>query len=73
MSDAHPTRLIRLPEVLRRLGVGRTLLYQLVSEGRLPRPVKITPRLSAWLEADVEAFIQRIAESRGDGAAGGRR
>lgn len=42
-------RLLRLPEVIERLGVGRTTLYKLVAEDpTFPRPVKVGRKVVAW-------------------------
>ena len=61
----RPTTLLRLPEVLRRTGFGRSTLYKLVADGGFPKPLKLSVRASAWVESEVEGFIQsRIAQSR---------
>ncbi len=52
-------RLIKLPEVESITGKGRTSIY---SDPTFPRPVKIGPRASAWVESEVMAWIEsRIA------------
>lgn len=62
------TLLIRLPEVLRRTAMSRSSLYVLTARGGFPPPVKIGPKSSAWVESEVEAWIQsRIASSRPNG------
>ena len=33
------TRLIRLPEVQHRVGLGRSTIYRWMAEGRFPKPV----------------------------------
>jgi len=38
-------RLIRLKEVLRQTGLGRTSLYEKIKAGHFPRQVKLGPRL----------------------------
>jgi len=56
-------RVLRLPEVQARIGLGRDSIYRLVRAGLLSAPVKISARASGWLERDVESFIaQRVAE-----------
>jgi len=40
-------------------------LYKLVADGGFPKPLKLSVRASAWVESEVEGFIQsRIAQSR---------
>ena len=59
------TTLIRLPEVLRRVGLGRSSVYRLISEHRFPTPIKIGPRASAWVEGEIDVWVEAcIAASR---------
>jgi prophage regulatory protein len=50
-------RLLRLPEVKARVGLGRTQIYEEIKEGRFPRQVALTARSVAWREADILAWI----------------
>jgi prophage regulatory protein len=55
-------RLIRLPEVQRLTGLGRSQTYALARAGKFPTPIKISERCSAWDERAVRAWIaDRIA------------
>ncbi|MDR0806989.1 MAG: AlpA family transcriptional regulator [Enterobacteriaceae bacterium] len=59
--------LIRLPEVQRRTGYGKAWLYKLIAQGRFPKPIKIGIRSIAFIECEVDEWInQRIADSRGE-------
>lgn len=51
------TRLIRLPEVQHRVGLGRSTIYRWMAEGKFPRPVQLGGYTVAWSEAEVEAWI----------------
>ncbi|UBS32871.1 AlpA family transcriptional regulator [Altererythrobacter sp. N1] len=51
------TRLIRLPEVQHRVGLGRSTIYRWMSEGKFPKPVQLGGYAVAWAEDDVEAWI----------------
>ncbi len=60
-----PSNFQRLPKVCARTGIGPSRIYELVAEGKFPRPLKITPngRASAWLEKEVDSWmLERIAE-----------
>lgn len=62
MSDFSETRLIRLPEVSRMTGLGKSQVYALANAGRFPAPIKLSERCSAWQESEVRAWIaERIA------------
>ena len=55
--------LIRLPEVLKRTGFGKAWVYRLISEGRFPAPVKIGVRDVAFVESEVDEWIQSVIET----------
>lgn len=61
-----PDRIQRLPEVMQTTGLGRTQLYNLMNEGRFPRPVKLSARAVGWRESDVQAWIEQrpVADER---------
>ncbi|AYX99000.1 TPA: helix-turn-helix transcriptional regulator [Klebsiella aerogenes] len=55
--------LIRLPEVLKRTGFGKAWIYRLISEGRFPAPVKIGVRAVAFVESEVDEWVQSVIET----------
>ena len=55
--------LIRLPEVLKRTGFGKAWIYRLISEGRFPAPVMIGVRAVAFVESEVDEWIQSVIET----------
>ena len=58
-------RLIRVPEVLRRVGFSRTTMYELIKEGRFPDKVIIGARSVAFVESEIDAWIENtICDSR---------
>jgi prophage regulatory protein len=59
------TRLLRLPQVIDRTGLGKTKLYELQKDGLFPMRIKITAHAVAWIEEEVETWIAgKVAESR---------
>ncbi|MBF6636687.1 AlpA family transcriptional regulator [Rouxiella silvae] len=59
------TRLIRLPEVLLRTGYGKAWIYRLISEERFPTQIKIGSRAVAFIESEIDDWIQAtIDETR---------
>lgn len=67
------TRLLRRPEVEARVGLGRSALYRLISEGRFPAPVRLTDRAVAWHEEEVDEWIEERRRERDAAAAEGAR
>lgn len=60
MKNNQPTRLVRLPEVLQRTGYGKAWIYRLISEGRFPAPVKIGTRAVAFIESEIDEWIDAV-------------
>ena len=56
MSQISSTRIIRLPELMLRTGLGRSTVYQLIADGKLNR-IKYGARSMGFLESDVDAWI----------------
>lgn len=52
------TRLIRLPEVQHRVGLGRSTIYRWMSEGKFPKPVQMGGHAVAWEEAALDDWIR---------------
>ena len=64
-NDIAGKRLIRVPEVLRRVGFSRTTMYELIKEGRFPDKITISSRAVAFIESEIDAWIdQTIQASR---------
>ena len=47
--------LLRLPRVIERTGLSRTVIYDRIKAGTFPPPVKLSERASAWPEHEIEA------------------
>lgn len=61
---APDERLIRLPDCLQMVRIGRTAWLDMVKQGQAPRSVKIG-RATFWVWSEVQAFIaERIRLSR---------
>ena len=62
---ASNQRILRLRSVLDKTGDSRSGLYLKVSQGKFPKPIKLSTRSVGWLENEVEQWIdQRINASR---------
>jgi predicted DNA-binding transcriptional regulator AlpA len=54
-------KLIRLHELIERLGLSRTTIWRLERSGRFPTRIRTSARLVAWLEEDVERWLAEQA------------
>jgi prophage regulatory protein len=48
----------REPQVLRVVPVGRSTLWSMAKEGKFPKPVKLSPRVTAWKCEDVWEWLE---------------
>ncbi len=56
-------KLITLEEAIERTGRSRSRLYDDIAAGRFPRPVKVGPRASRFVDEEINGYIaKRIAE-----------
>lgn len=60
-----PTRLLRLPEVLRLTGYSRDSVYRLAREGKFPQRVELSDRASRWREDEIQQWIEARSAERG--------
>jgi prophage regulatory protein len=60
-----PPRILRLKEVCKMVGLGRSFVYRLQTENRFPHSIKIGVRAVGWLEDEVRTWLaDKIANSR---------
>jgi prophage regulatory protein len=59
-------RILRKPDVLKKVGVSKTQLQTLIDTGEFPGTIKLggpNARAIGWIESEVDAWIdQKIAE-----------
>ena len=68
VAEAPTDRLLKLSEVMHRVGLGKTRIYELIAKGLFPAPYKIFGA-SRWSELEVVAWINDVK----DGFEGKRR
>ncbi len=59
---------LRWPEVAKIIPISRSHAHALASQDKFPRPIKLGPRASGWLQSEIQQWMdERIAASRADG------
>lgn len=59
-----PQRFLSLRDVLDRLTISRSLLYELIKDPVQPFPAPVhLGRRSVWVEGEVEAYMREVAEA----------
>ena len=59
-NSAEPSdRLLRIADVMSRVGLRKSKIYALVAEHRFPRPYKLSPKAARWSEREIAAWIEQ--------------
>ncbi|MDX2367520.1 MAG: AlpA family transcriptional regulator [Colwellia sp.] len=61
------TKLIKIKEVLALTGLSKSHAYALAHKGLFPKPVKLTERSSAWVQAEIIDWIESRIKVRDEG------
>ena len=51
-------QVLRMPEVLSRIGLSRSTVWRLIKKEEFPKPIRLGGRAIGWIEDDVESWIQ---------------
>lgn len=57
-------RVIRLPEVMRKTGLGRTSLYKMSTSGQFPASISLGGKAMGWIEAEIDRWIEERMAAR---------
>ena len=49
---------LRVTQVARKIGIGKSTVWLWVKEGKLPEPIKLSPRITVWDESKIEEWIK---------------
>ena len=65
-NSTPPSGLLRLPQVLALIPVGKSSWWRGCKTGRYPKPVKLGPRTTVWRAEDIAALIQSLGNQGAD-------
>ena len=57
-TEQNRNRLLRIPEVCRQTGLGKSYIYSMIQSGHFPGPKRLGVRAVAWLQSEVDAWIR---------------
>lgn len=57
-------RFIRLKEVLALTSLARSTVYKYIAQGLFPKPVSLGGKSVAWVESEIQAWIQARIDER---------
>ncbi len=65
LAAATPLCLLRLPQVIGRVGLKRTAIYDGIKLGTFPQPIRLGRRCVAWPSDVIDEWVRAcIAETR---------
>lgn len=56
-SRMTPEKYYRLPELRALVPLSRSSIYEMMSKGKFPKPVKLTSKVVAWKSSDIAAWL----------------
>ncbi|HDK6220022.1 TPA: AlpA family transcriptional regulator [Klebsiella quasipneumoniae] len=59
-----PHQLLRLKQVVEKTGLKRSQIYLYMKTGRFPHSIKIGPASVAWLESEIDEWINLKLDNR---------
>jgi prophage regulatory protein len=59
-------KILRLPEVISRVGLKKASIYAYMSVGNFPKPIHLGLRARGWLELEVEEWITMRLQERAE-------
>ena len=59
MTETRKPRFIDLKEVIKMTSLKTTSIYSMMKKGNFPKSIKITSDRVAWLESDIEDWINK--------------
>lgn len=55
--------LIKLPEVCRQAGLGKSSIYEMIAANSFPAPIKLG-RYSRWSQAEIQGWVEMQKAAR---------
>tara|TARA_R110000764_G_scaffold20693_2_gene52979 strand:- start:28002 stop:28172 length:171 start_codon:yes stop_codon:yes gene_type:complete len=55
---------MKLNEVINTTGLSRSSIYAYMSKGNFPKPIQLGPRAVAWVDEDIQGWLQIRIKAR---------
>lgn len=50
-------KLLRIDEVSKKTTLAKSTLWLKISQGKFPKPIKLSPAINVWKESEINAWI----------------
>ena len=47
------SNLLRIQDVMKKTGIEKSTIWLWVKEGKFPKPIKLSPRITVWDECEI--------------------
>ena len=61
--NTNNIRLIRIQEVMDKVGIARSTVWHMVKKGTFPKPRKLSPKVTVWVESEIDEYINNIVNN----------
>ncbi|WP_083800331.1 AlpA family transcriptional regulator [Erythrobacter sp. SD-21] len=58
--------LLRLPDVIARVGLKKTAIYDRMKVGKFPRSRSLGPRCTVWAKSEIDRWVGEVASQSTD-------
>jgi prophage regulatory protein len=52
------SRYLRIPDVMLKTGLGKSTIWAWVKQGKFPKPIKLSPRVTVWEESKINKWME---------------
>lgn len=53
---------LRLPQVMEVTGLAKSTVWLWVKQGKLPSPIKLSPRVTVWRQSEIDEWVNSQIE-----------
>ncbi len=57
MNQDISHKLLRLRDVIKMTSLSRTTIYDYMAEGKFPKNIHLGPKISVWIEREIQEWI----------------
>ncbi len=61
-TQSNQDSLLRVPNIIERMGVSRSYWWQGVKDGKFPQGIKLSARVTVWRASDIDALIASLGK-----------
>ena len=56
----HMGNFLRIKDVMKKTGIAKSTIWLWVSEGKFPKPIKLSPRITVWESNKIDEWMRNF-------------